>query len=107
LDRRRRHHGVFVFRQGYPYTAGLFFSYTIVSVPGLSRLVAALPQAAAVTLTSSQPAAAALAGFRRARRRCATRIEPLLGGSVNESWRVDTDPGQPCCIDGPAAAPRS
>ena len=49
-------------RQGYPYTAGLFFVYTVVSVPGSARMAVALPKAGALMpTTADEPAAAALA----------------------------------------------
>ena len=54
--------------------------------------------------TSVQPAAAALAWVPGVREGVAPlRIEALLGGSVNESWRVDTDQGRFVLrIDGPS-----
>lgn len=55
-------------------------------------------------MNSVQPATAALAWVPGVRAGVAPlRVEPLLGGSVNESWRVDTDQGRFVLrIDGPS-----
>ena len=96
LDKRRPHHGVPVHAAGLPLHGGPVFRLHGRLGPRPARLVEALPQAAAVMLTRTRsgpprPRLAWVPGVRAGA--APLRIERLLGGSVNESWRVDTAAG--------------
>ncbi len=101
---------VFLFaRQGYPYTAGLFAAYMIIACFGFRawrrRWQSQSSAAPAVPAEVASPPAAALALVPGLEQGAAPQLlQRLVGGHINDTWRVDTVSGcYTLRLDGPAA----